>query len=453
VLIKTVDLKNISFKIATGVIILILSSAPGRGEEMRKVVLQLKWLHQFQFAGYYAAEKLGYYKNENLEVVIKPGGPWVNVVEEVISGRSNFGVGTSDVLLDYAKGKPVVVLGVIYQHSPIILLMKSKNPTATMEELIGQKVMIEPSSADISVMFRRSGLSDRRINIMAHSNRIEDLINGKIKAVSAYITTEPYFLENTGVPYIVFSPRSYGIDFYGDNFFTSKEMINKDEKTVRSFRNATIRGWEYAKANPDMVIEWILKEYNPSISKDFLKFEANRSIDLMTNLVKPGFMNHDRWNFIAETYHEAGMLEAVPDMTEFFFEDPVPTALPQWVIPVILLIVVSSVFLISIADHLRRLNFRLKSEIAVRETTERRLIETNESLKKAVSKIKSLHGILPICSYCKKIRDDKGYWSQVEVYVKQNSDADFSHSICPDCVKIYYPNLKNSNHSGKHSNE
>ncbi len=61
------------------------------------------------------------------------------------------------------------------------------------------------------------------------------------------------------------------------------------------------------------------------------------------------------------------------------------------------------------------------------------------SLRDALAKIKTLSGILPICASCKKIRDDRGYWNQVEAYVRDHSEAEFSHSICPDCAKRLYP--------------
>ncbi|MBN1849725.1 MAG: hypothetical protein JW932_14205 [Deltaproteobacteria bacterium] len=70
-----------------------------------------------------------------------------------------------------------------------------------------------------------------------------------------------------------------------------------------------------------------------------------------------------------------------------------------------------------------------------------KLNKTVENLQKALREVRVLRGILPICSFCKKIRDDDGYWRQVEVYVKEHSDADFSHSICPDCMKKNYPNI------------
>lgn len=62
-------------------------------------------------------------------------------------------------------------------------------------------------------------------------------------------------------------------------------------------------------------------------------------------------------------------------------------------------------------------------------------------LKDALAQVKKLSGLLPICSSCKKVRDDKGYWKQIESYIRDHSEADFSHSICPDCVKKLYPDL------------
>ncbi|MFO7911039.1 MAG: response regulator [Desulfotignum sp.] len=64
-----------------------------------------------------------------------------------------------------------------------------------------------------------------------------------------------------------------------------------------------------------------------------------------------------------------------------------------------------------------------------------------EELRLALSKIKQLNGLLPICMHCKKIRDDKGYWNQLEAYIQENTDAEFSHSICRECAQKHYPDL------------
>jgi hypothetical protein len=62
-------------------------------------------------------------------------------------------------------------------------------------------------------------------------------------------------------------------------------------------------------------------------------------------------------------------------------------------------------------------------------------------LQEALSKVKTLSGLLPICASCKKIRDDKGYWNQIETYIGAHSEAEFSHGICPDCLIKLYPGL------------
>ena len=87
-------------------------------------------------------------------------------------------------------------------------------------------------------------------------------------------------------------------------------------------------------------------------------------------------------------------------------------------------------------------------ELRARVEVGRRMVELQdrlagkiEELQQALEHIKTLRGLVPICSSCKKIRDDKGYWYQVEVYVSNNSEAEFSHGICPECVKKLYPDF------------
>ncbi len=64
-----------------------------------------------------------------------------------------------------------------------------------------------------------------------------------------------------------------------------------------------------------------------------------------------------------------------------------------------------------------------------------------QDLKNALAEVKKLGGLLPICSHCKKIRDDKGYWNQIELYIHEHSEAEFSHSICPECAKKHFPDI------------
>lgn len=72
------------------------------------------------------------------------------------------------------------------------------------------------------------------------------------------------------------------------------------------------------------------------------------------------------------------------------------------------------------------------------------LIKKNEELEDALSKVKSLSGLLPICSYCKKIRNANGEWEKLEVYIRARTNSDFSHGICPDCARIHFPQFSNT---------
>ena len=97
---------------------------------------------------------------------------------------------------------------------------------------------------------------------------------------------------------------------------------------------------------------------------------------------------------------------------------------------------------------LKRLNAELRAhkdnlEVQVQQRTAELRRET-ERLQEALANVRTLSGLIPICAHCKKIRDDKGYWNQLELYIQQNSDALFSHGLCPDCVQKLYPAFVNA---------
>ncbi|RJR15269.1 MAG: PAS domain S-box protein [Nitrospiraceae bacterium] len=90
-------------------------------------------------------------------------------------------------------------------------------------------------------------------------------------------------------------------------------------------------------------------------------------------------------------------------------------------------------------SELSRLNDKLNKDIAARKLAEKVQGNLIRELKEALRKIKTLTGLIPICAWCKKIRDDQGYWKKVETYIREHSDASFTHGICPDCLKKESP--------------
>lgn len=91
--------------------------------------------------------------------------------------------------------------------------------------------------------------------------------------------------------------------------------------------------------------------------------------------------------------------------------------------------------------QLKQANEDLKREVEERKRAEQEREEVIVQLREALSQVKRLSGLLPICASCKKVRDDQGYWTQIEAYIRDHSEAEFSHGICPECAKKLYPDL------------
>jgi signal transduction histidine kinase/ABC-type nitrate/sulfonate/bicarbonate transport system substrate-binding protein len=355
------------------------------------VRLQLKYKHQFQFAGYYVAIEKGYYDTEGLDVILLEGKPSIYEVEEVISGRTQFGVGTSDIVLSRLGGKPVVILANIFQHSPVALLTKKESGLRSPQDLYGKRVMMAQGekSAELQAMFLNEGVSVDNITIVKPSWNLDDLINGRVDALSAYVSSEPYKLELKNIPYTIIGPSNYGIDFYGDNLFTSEDQIKKYPEQVAAFTRASLKGWKYALANPDETADLILRKYGsirPDLNKERLLNEAKTYQKLiLPNFVEVGHVNPGRWRHIADSYQKLGMIDKDYSM-EGFIHNPDRTPDYTWLkwvagISVVLILLVSGGAIILII-----FNRKLAIEVDERKRAEEELSKLNLELEDRVKK-------------------------------------------------------------------
>jgi PAS domain S-box-containing protein len=285
------------------------------------VTIQLKYYHQFQFSGYYAAEAQGYYRAAGLDVRIKEGAPEIDPVEEVVSGRAQFGVTDATLLLARAEGRPVEALGVVFQHSPGVLLVRRQRLGQDLESLAGKRVMLGAANADILAFLKKKGLPPDRFVVVPHSFNVQDLIEGRVDAMTAYSTVEQYSLDQIGFPYQVFSPRTVGIDFYGDTLFTDEQEVRAHPDTVKTFRAASMQGWQYAMAHPEEMADLILDRYSKRRNRAQLLFEASQMVQLLQpDLVEMGYMNPERWKHIGETFVDMGMLRKGFSLDGFLYK-------------------------------------------------------------------------------------------------------------------------------------
>ena len=284
-------------------------------QELKPLKLQLKWLHQFQFAGYYAAKEKGYYKDAGFDVELLEGSASIAPVDLVLTGKADFGVTGADILNSFIHNKPVVVVSVIFQHSPYIFMTLSDRKINTPSDLAGKTVMVSEDQGGriFKALLLKEGIPIDSVNIINHSWQIQDLINGKIDAQSAYLTVEPQILRKMGLKVSIINPMNYGIDFYGDLLFTSAEMANKHPQTVEKFNEASLKGWQYALNHPEEMADYIFNlpgVKNRGITREQLLYEAGEMKKLiLPELIEIGHMNPGRWQNMLNIYKQLGLAD------------------------------------------------------------------------------------------------------------------------------------------------
>ena len=298
----------------------------GAAAAQDKVTLQLKHTHQFQFAGYYAALEQGYYRDAGLDVQLLEGTGGTQPERMVLSGQASYGVGDSTLLLARMAGKPLVVLGVVFQHSPYALAMRQSGAEPDIHRIIGKRVMIgaladELTDADEALAYlKKEGIPRGSFQSLEHSFNPEDLISGKVDAMSIYTTNEPDIFDRAGFPYDIYSPRAAGIDFYGDNLFTSERELASHPARAEAFRAASMRGWQYAMSHQEEMVDLILNKYSRRNDRQHLLYEARQMVPLVQPvLVEIGYMNPERWRHIADVYADLGMMKPGANFDGFMY--------------------------------------------------------------------------------------------------------------------------------------
>src|SRR2546430_12064101 len=140
-------------RLIVGASLVLAASHPAAA--LDAVSMQLKWKHQFQFAGYYQALEQGFYRDAGLDVTIREGGPDIDVSEAVAGGKADFGVCGAGVLRDWGVGRRLVVLAAIFQRSAAVILVARRADVSSVADFRSRTLMDTPGSEEISAMLKR----------------------------------------------------------------------------------------------------------------------------------------------------------------------------------------------------------------------------------------------------------------------------------------------------------
>jgi polar amino acid transport system substrate-binding protein len=303
-------------------IILFISSSLFAAE---KISLQLKWHHQFQFAGYYAALEKGFFRDEGLDVELKDRDIVKNNVEQVLQGESQYGIADSVLFLYQAQKSPIVIIAPIFQHSPNILLTLKSSSIDSPYKLIGRRVAFYPNDADglpILAMMHETGVLKKGFNRVNADFDFKAFINKEVDAHHGYITNEPYALLQKGIETNIINPQHFGVDLYGDTLFTSQNELLNHPKRVAAMKRATIRGWEYALSHQEEIIRLIQTKYAPQKSLDQLRYEAKGIESVISATTIPiGTLDYGRLEYTQNLLKRHGLINSNIPLDKYIYKD------------------------------------------------------------------------------------------------------------------------------------
>jgi len=232
---------------------------------VQRVSLQLQWVTQAQFAGYYVALDKGYYRQEGIDLTIKPGGPDLTPIDLVASGVSDFGTSLlADLATAIQSGKPIVSIAQIQQANGLVLVANKSSGIKQPQDLVGKKVGVWLGSweAQFNALLAKENIAPQSVQVVSQGFSMEPFLKGDLNVASAMIYNEYYMVLESGVKpedLNVIDYATYGLDFPGDTLFTSRKTAkDRPDLCVRMLR-ASLKGWQYAVDHPEETADIVLK--------------------------------------------------------------------------------------------------------------------------------------------------------------------------------------------------
>jgi NitT/TauT family transport system substrate-binding protein len=240
------------------------------GGGLTKVILQADWYPQPEHGGFYTALAKGYYKDEGLDLSILPGGPYVTVEQQVSVGAAQFGMGSSDKVMEsISGGQPLIAVAATMQHDPQGIMVRKDSPIHSFADLNGHSVAIKVGESTwFEFLTKRYQLNNVRVvpammnvaNFVADPNYIQQ----------AFATSEPYFAHQAGVETRVLLVSDAGYSPYRV-MYTTRDFLKQHPEDVAKFVRASIKGWKDYLNDPSAAHAMIAK-LNPALNPEWMQF-------------------------------------------------------------------------------------------------------------------------------------------------------------------------------------
>jgi len=236
---------------------------------LTKVTLQADWYPQPEHGGFYTALVKGYYRQEGLDLTIQPGGPYVVVPQQVASGSAQFGMASSDQILEsVADGQPLVAVAATMQRDPQGIMVRKDSPIHSFSDLNGHTVAVKLGSTWFEYLLKRYKLDGVREIPATFS--VANFVADPQYIQQAFATSEPFFAKQAGVETRVLLTSDAGYNPYRV-MFTTRDFQSQHPEVVAAFVRASIKGWQDYLNDPTAGNAAVSK-VNPALNPQWMQF-------------------------------------------------------------------------------------------------------------------------------------------------------------------------------------
>ncbi len=322
--VNTVRRRVLGASLAAGGLATAASFLPSAAlaQAKEKVNLQLGWITGGNQTGEVVAKRMGFYEQEGIDFAIQPGGPSIDGVAIVASGRFEVGQVSSSPsnMLAVSQDIPVKVFATGLQQHPYTFFSLKKNPIRTPQDMVGKKIGIQPTGMVLlRALLAKNKINEKDLTIVPIGNDLTPVLTGQVDAATGW-QTNTSALKVFGTERVDLRLWDTGVRLYALPYYSTLDMIQKKPEVLARFLRATTRGWAYANKNRDAAVDHLIKEYpnlNGADEKLALETQLGYAFNAQTQANGWGAMDRGVWQDQITQYAELGQFtKRVPKVDE-----------------------------------------------------------------------------------------------------------------------------------------